>query len=371
MSGLPRILVVDDSRVVRASLAQRLGGEYEIREESDGEAAWQALVLDQGLQAVISDLHMPKMNGDALLERLRASKLRRLQQMPFLMISGQESDEERERVLALGDADFISKSAGSVEVRVRLGHMLALAETRDSLLHARQAQVQDPETGLYSRRYLELQAAQALSHAARHGTTLSVLLIGFDNFALLVERLGQAAADTLTQRFARMLAARMRQEDSLGQFAPGQYAIVASGTAADAGVRFAERVCQAVAAAQLSHQGKTSSLTVSVGLANVPNDTVSSVGSLLQLAEQRMQHAMQAGGNRVEAAGVAAVQRPLRPEQALALLVAGQTASVVPHASALLGQLLPLLKVLDHSLGLALPMQQLEKEFGERKIHNK
>ncbi|MDD2884708.1 MAG: diguanylate cyclase [Dechloromonas sp.] len=366
MPVLPRILIVDDSRVVRASLVQHLQGQYEIREASDGEAAWQALVLDPALQAVISDLQMPKMNGDALLERLRASKLRRLQQMPFLMISGEESDDERARLLTRGDADFISKSAGAAEVRVRLGRMLALVSARDGLAQAQQERVQDPETGLYSRRYLELQAAQALSHAARHGGELSVLLIGFDHFSSLVERLGQGAADAVTQRFARMLAGRMRHEDSLGQFTAGQYAIVSSGTAAGLGARFAERVRQAVETARLSHQGQAVALTVSIGLASVANDHVTSAGALLQLAEQRMQQAMQAGGNRVNTAGVEAVARALRPEQALALLVAGQEAAVRPHAQALLGQLLPLLALLDQELNLALPSACLENDFGER-----
>ena len=77
MADLPRVLVVDDSRLVRASLVQHIRASYDVREEGDGEAAWQALVLDQSIRAVVSDLQMPKMNGYQLLERLRTSRLRR------------------------------------------------------------------------------------------------------------------------------------------------------------------------------------------------------------------------------------------------------------------------------------------------------
>ena len=59
MSDLPRVLIVDDSRMVRTSLARHLKGIYEVREEGDGEAAWQTLVLDHTIAAVISDLQMP------------------------------------------------------------------------------------------------------------------------------------------------------------------------------------------------------------------------------------------------------------------------------------------------------------------------
>jgi len=36
----PRILVVADARMVRASIVKHIGGRFEAREEPDGEAAW-------------------------------------------------------------------------------------------------------------------------------------------------------------------------------------------------------------------------------------------------------------------------------------------------------------------------------------------
>ena len=50
---LRRILVIDDSRVVRATLNKHLKGSFELREEADGESAWQTLMLDASLCAVI------------------------------------------------------------------------------------------------------------------------------------------------------------------------------------------------------------------------------------------------------------------------------------------------------------------------------
>ena len=173
MSDLPRILIVDDSRVVRVSLTRHLQGHFDIREEGDGEAAWQTLVLDHSIRAVISDLRMPKLNGYELLERLRLSKLRRLQQMPFILVSGEETEEERARACALGVSDFVTKGAGSAEILARLNHLLALSSAQEGLEAGRQRLVQDPESGLYSRKYLELQAAQAMAHAARHGGAVS------------------------------------------------------------------------------------------------------------------------------------------------------------------------------------------------------
>ena len=83
-SQLPRILVVDESRMVRAMLIRHIRDLYDFREEADGEAAWQVLVLDHSIELVICSLSLPVLDGDSLLVRVRSSRLARLCQMPML-----------------------------------------------------------------------------------------------------------------------------------------------------------------------------------------------------------------------------------------------------------------------------------------------
>lgn len=370
MAELPRILIVDDSRVVRVSLIHHLKGHYEVREESDGEAAWQSLVLDHSIQAVISDLQMPKMNGFELLEKVRTSKLRRLQQLPFILVSGEESEEERAKARTLGVSDFVTKGAGSAEVLTRLNNLLVLTSAREHLEAGREHMVQDPVSGLFTRKYLELQAAQALSHAARHGTDVSVMVLGFDGFDGLSERLGAPVAEEVSNRFAKMLAAKMRQEDSLGHFDAGQFSVVSPGTAPSFCATFAERVREAVEVARLTVQGQTVALTVSIGLASVPTDHVSSAGALLDLAGERMRAAMLAGGNRTESGGITPASRPISIHHALELLAANRQSAVIPHLPSMAERLLPLMKLMNQELGLALPVAEIERFLSERKSQN-
>ena len=366
MEDLPHVLVVDDSRVVRISLINHLKGSYVVREEGDGEAAWQTLVLDSSIRAVISDLQMPKLNGYELLERVRTSKLRRLQNMPFILVSGEEAEEERAKARAMGVSDFVTKGAGSAEILVRLNYLLALSSAQESIETVREQQVQDPETGLFSRKYLEIQVAQALAHSARHGVETSVMILGFDHFEELCQRYGAPVAQQVAGRFAKMLAGKIRQEDSLGHFGAGQYAVVAPGTAASFCATFAERVREAVEVARLSVQGETVALTVSIGLASVPADQVTSAIALLDIASQRMQEAMAAGGNRTESGGIVATLRPISLHHALELLAANRAETVKPHLPTLGRKLLPLLELMERELGLALPLAELERRLSER-----
>lgn len=367
VAELPRILIVDDSRVVRISLIHHLKGQYEVREECDGEAAWQTLVLDHSIRAVISDLQMPKLNGYELLERVRTSKLRRLQQLPFILVSGEETEEERAKAKAMGVSDFVTKGAGCTEVLTRLNNLLVLTDAQEHLDAGREQMVQDPVSGLFTRKYLELQAAQAMSHANRHGGDVSVMVLGFDGFVGMCERLGEQVADEVGNRFARMLAGKMRQEDSLGHFGAGQFAVVSPGTAPAFCATFAERVREAVEVARLSVQGQTVALTVSIGLASVPTNLVTSAGALLDLAGERMDAAMRAGGNRTESGGVMPASRPISIHHALELLAANRLSPVIPHLPSLAERLLPLMSLMNRELGLALPVAEIERILSERK----
>jgi len=359
MADLQRILVVDDSRLVRMALVRNLKGQFDVREEGDGESAWQQLILDHSIRAVISDLQMPKLDGFGLLQRVRASKQRRLQEMPFIVVSGEETEEERERARQLGVSDFVTKGAGSTEILTRLTNLLALSAAREDIEVGRESMVQDPGSGLFSRKYLEHQATQALSHATRSGVELCIMVLGFDAFDQVRERLGT--------RFAKMLAGKVRQEDSLGHYAPGQYAIVAPGTSPLLFTGFAERVREAVEVANVPAQGQPVSLTVSVGVASVPADSVASAQALLELAGQRMYEAMRAGGNRiVSGEGGPATLRQIKVQRALELLSARRSEVVRPHLGQLGVELLPLLHLMNQDLGLNLPMAEIERRLRDR-----
>lgn len=364
---LPRVLVVDDSRMVRASIVKNLKGHFDVREEADGEAAWQTLVLDQSVTAVISDLQMPKLDGFGLLERVRSSKLRRLQQIPFMLVSGAESEEERERAKRMGVSDFITKGIGTAEILTRLNHLLELNKTRERLEQSREKMVQDEKSGMYTRKYIELHVAQALSHAARHGGEVSVIVLGLDSYNDVCSKLGHELAEQVATRFAQMLGGKMRREDSLGHYEAGQYVIVSPGISPAHCTSFAERVREAVSVAHVVAQGQKIALTISAGVANAPDDHVVSAGALLELAGNRMREGMEAGGNRIISGGTGAeVLREMPMVEALDAIRAGHGETVLPHLGMLGLQLIPLLRLMDKEFGLNMPLAEYEYRFSER-----
>ena len=78
MTHLKKVLIVDASKVIRASLAKYQKGHFRVCEESNGESAWQTLVLDSSIVAVVAGHHIAKLDGPGLVERMRSNKLHRL-----------------------------------------------------------------------------------------------------------------------------------------------------------------------------------------------------------------------------------------------------------------------------------------------------
>jgi len=69
----PRVLVVDDSRAMRITLARLLGGlGMEVTEAGNGMQALEALATGEPYEIAFIDWYMPKLNGLELVRRVRA-----------------------------------------------------------------------------------------------------------------------------------------------------------------------------------------------------------------------------------------------------------------------------------------------------------
>ncbi len=110
-----RVLVVDDSELVRASIAEILRlADYEVEVAEDGATALQQLALTP-FDVLVTDLHMPKMDGFGLLEVVRA----RSTDVEAIVLTGSHARDidAAIRTLRLGACDFLRKplpSAGAL-----------------------------------------------------------------------------------------------------------------------------------------------------------------------------------------------------------------------------------------------------------------
>ncbi|MBL7764685.1 MAG: sigma-54-dependent Fis family transcriptional regulator [Chitinophagaceae bacterium] len=102
---MAKILVIDDEKSIRKSLAEILMSEdYEVDEAVDGLEGLN-LIKARKYDCVLSDIKMPKCDGMELLDRLIKEGI----EVPIIMISGHGTMEAAVEAVKKGAFDFISK----------------------------------------------------------------------------------------------------------------------------------------------------------------------------------------------------------------------------------------------------------------------
>jgi two-component system chemotaxis response regulator CheY len=122
------ILIVDDSSVMRAFIRRVLdlsGLEIGLcLEASNGEEALR-LLENNWVDAVLTDINIPTMDGEELLRRMSEHAVLRL--IPVLVVSTDRTDGRVQKMLTLGAKGYVTKPFRPETLREELEHSLAVA----------------------------------------------------------------------------------------------------------------------------------------------------------------------------------------------------------------------------------------------------
>lgn len=113
MSGVPKLLLVDDDPALRQSLAEQLAGEFETLQADSGAAALTAVQGDR-FAVILLDVGLPDMDGRDVCRKLREGGIT----VPIIMLTAAAAEVDTVTGLDAGANDYITKP-------FRLGILLA------------------------------------------------------------------------------------------------------------------------------------------------------------------------------------------------------------------------------------------------------
>lgn len=353
----PRILIADDSRIVRASLTQHIRDRFDIREVVDGEAAWQAILLDSHIRVVITDLAMPKVDGFELLNRVRSSKVQRVRDLPVIVLTSADESAERERATAAGATDFLDRGATPSELTARLEVLVRLSSTREALQETQAAlessRTVDPDTELLALAFFDKQVEKLVSYARRNLSDVAVIAVRADLNFTNKAQVAESEIDQRAKLVGRALAASIRLEDFGTRTDKLEFCVATQSTGLSGVLRFAARLRKVLE--NVDAAGPGVEVWTSIGVATLSEELRRGGEELRQLACKRAQQAQSSHTRRIilgAAEGVSVGTYEGRPDDgsmdinlALALIRAGRAPEVVPHLPRLLEQISPLLKL--------------------------
>lgn len=127
------VVLIEDDPSITVGLRMNLEAEgYRVTIADDGEAGL-ALARQPGVDLVILDLMLPKVNGFEILRLLR----REGRTMPIIVLSARSSEIDKVMGLELGAEDYVAKPFGLAELlaRVRAALRRAAMVTRSAETH--------------------------------------------------------------------------------------------------------------------------------------------------------------------------------------------------------------------------------------------
>lgn len=281
----PRILVVDDSKLIRASFAKYLGAEFDVQLCENGMQALAALEQADDFSLIFTDLAMPQMDGYELLERIRASETPSLREIPVIIVTGKEDDEQdKERILGLGATDFISKPFHSSEL---ISRARGYATLRKKVTRLEQKLPVDTLTGLATRDHFMEQGGRHTALARRQGFKLAVARIAVANLDELKRDFGVPLVVKMMAVVAKVMRQNIRTEDIAAYFGTGQFALLLVGVEPQATVQVWARLRGRLAQFELKVGDRKASLVFKAGVASQTIDeSVVAFEQLVQRAEE-------------------------------------------------------------------------------------
>jgi diguanylate cyclase (GGDEF)-like protein len=189
--------------------------------------------------------------------------------------------------------------------KIRLGATTTLKFTyQDKLDESFQQQMLDAAlrdglTRTYNKKFFQDRLETEFAYARRHKTPLSLLMFDVDFFKKVNDTYGHLAGDAVLVHLARITQATIRTEDVLARYGGEEFAVICRGTPLlNAGV-LGERLRTRVENENFDYQGTRLPVTVSVGVAALPEANSSTASELVRDADSALYEAKRSGRNRV------------------------------------------------------------------------
>lgn len=214
---MAQILVVDDSPVELKIIRRLLDKEYEVIETTSGPAAVKLAAKVQP-DLILLDILMPDMNGLAVCEELKSSKVTK--DIPVIFITAVSDSPEVVKGFTAGGQDYITKPFYAPELCARIKVHLALKKAREKLVNyadelkiknnqlsyltkeLEAAAMTDFMTGLLNRRSMNKKLKAAFAEIKEARNCAALILADIDDFKHINDTYGHECGDYILKEVA-------------------------------------------------------------------------------------------------------------------------------------------------------------------------
>lgn len=300
---LPCLLIIDDSPTLRQQVIDTLrttnifGTFLEAVNGIDGFK----MLLSNPVDVVLCDLEMPGMDGLKFLGMRSAHQETR--DIPVILLTGRESQEQKIKALERGASDYVTKPFDPGELIARVRVQLKIKQLQDDLKKKNKKLEElsntDPLTELANRRCLMRTLDQEIQRSIRTNQPISLIMADIDHFKQVNDTCGHQQGDVVLRAVAEAIVDELREYDLAARFGGEEFALLLPGTGLGQATHVAERIRSRVASLKFEGSLKQVNITISLGVATGPHHAIRENDDLLRLSDDALYAAKREGRNRV------------------------------------------------------------------------
>ena len=159
--------------------------------------------------------------------------------------------------------------------------------------------LRDGLTKAFNKKYFTDRLESEFTFAIRHVAPLTLVLFDIDHFKKVNDTHGHQAGDYVLSEIATLLTGALRAEDVFARYGGEEFAVICRGSDVMQGQIVAERMRKAVELRKFVYEGTLIPITISVGVAGLPDPRVKDAAELVSLADQSLYKSKHGGRNRV------------------------------------------------------------------------
>ena len=201
----------------------------------------------------------------------------------FCTIGGNDSEIADLKQMALTLSEYLSLSIANV----KLSESLSMQS------------IQDPQSGLYNRRFMEESLQREMLRAARKQTHIGVIMGDLDHFKKFNDVYGHAAGDKIITQIGKLFKEKFRGSDIACRYGGEEFLIILPESSPEDTLKRAEVLREEIKKMEMVFQGQIlGSITMSMGIATFPENGTR-MEELLRVSDTALYKAKQEGRDRV------------------------------------------------------------------------
>jgi diguanylate cyclase (GGDEF)-like protein len=151
--------------------------------------------------------------------------------------------------------------------------------------------------GIFNRRYFEDRLQADYSYARRHTRHLSLLMLDLDHFKQVNDNYGHPVGDEVLKALAELIGRNIRGEDILARYGGEEFAVLCRHTDLMKASILGERIRHEVANHIFDVANHKLKLTVSIGIAALPDPSIDTPEAMVEAADEALYQAKDRGRN--------------------------------------------------------------------------